>query len=324
MKYPSGTSMKSVRDYLSQYRERRVLFDSLHGNNGDALIEMGSRIALQSAGVRLVHKPEEAELIVLNGGAAMTDIWTHGLNTLRKYNELFPDTPLLILPSSFSFKQTDFATLFNERKSPAFLFARERYSLAILEGIEFRNDVSFGIDHDTAFQLKDSPYLRKLSSYMSEKHVLIVERNDPESITDIYKPRTKPSLRDYIPRSTKRVINRHILWPLKRTSIRKQIPELGKGTPFVESCHERVLEDYPNLKHLPICAADISDPALCSFSYFSQLVAESAVVVSTRLHVGILAAMLGKPTYVKSGAYHKIRGIYEFSMQDMPNVKLMP
>jgi len=107
-------------------------------------------------------------------------------------------------------------------------------------------------------------------------------------------------------------------------AIYKQVPELGKDTAFVRSCHEQVLEDYPDLKQLPICAADISDPALCSFSYFSQLIAESAIVASTRLHVGILAAMLGKPTYVKSGAYHKIRGIHEYSMHGMSNVKLIP
>jgi len=323
MNLPSSTSLNSVENKLSQHRGKKVFFDRLHGNNGDKLIEMGSQIALQAAGVRLVRRPQDAELIVINGGAAMTDIWSHGLNTLRNYNSQLPEIPLVILPSSFSFTTTDFAALFRERKSPAFLFAREHYSLAILEGLTFPNEVYFGIDHDMAFHLQDSPYVKNLQSQMTEQHILIVERNDPESTTDIYKPRTKPSLNNYIPRSVKRAINRHVLWHLKRIEIYNNVPELGKGTPFVGTCHQYVLVDYPTLKELPVCAADISDPAICSFNYFSRLIAESAVVASTRLHVGILAAMLGKPTYVKSGAYHKIRGIYEYSMQDMPNVKLM-
>ncbi len=324
MNSPSNANLKSVANCLAEYRGKHVFFDPLHGNNGDALIEMGSHIALQTAGVELVRKPQEAKLIVINGGAAMTDIWYHGLNTLKKYNSIFPEIPLLILPSSFSFKQTDFASLFTERKSPAFLFARENYSLEILKDIAFSKNVNFGIDHDTAFQLRDSIYLKKLNFYTAQKHILVVERNDPESITDIYKPQTKPSLKNYIPRPAKRVINRHLLWPLRRAAIYKNVPELGQDTVFVKSCHEQVLGDYPDLYPLPLCAADISDPAICSFKYFSRLIAESAVVASTRLHVGILAAILGKPTYVKSGSYHKIRGIYEYSMQDMPNVKLMP
>ena len=43
----------AVREVLERYRGARVFFEPLAGNNGDILIEMGSRSALQQAGIEL-------------------------------------------------------------------------------------------------------------------------------------------------------------------------------------------------------------------------------------------------------------------------------
>jgi exopolysaccharide biosynthesis predicted pyruvyltransferase EpsI len=42
-------------------------------------------------------------------------------------------------------------------------------------------------------------------------------------------------------------------------------------------------------------------------------------VFTDRAHVAICAAMLGKETHVFPNNYHKVRGIYEYSLRDLPN-----
>ena len=51
------------------------------------------------------------------------------------------------------------------------------------------------------------------------------------------------------------------------------------------------------------------------FSYLSKF----AEVNTNRLHVGIAAALLGKTVNLYRGSYHKIAGVYDFSMRDKFN-----
>jgi hypothetical protein len=39
--------------------------------------------------------------------------------------------------------------------------------------------------------------------------------------------------------------------------------------------------------------------------------------------VAVLAALLGKPTYLVAGPGTKIRSVYEYSLAEMPNVRLV-
>lgn len=322
---------KSLKENLLKYQGKPVFFEPLHGNNGDKLIEMGSLELLRQCEVNLVKKPQYAELIVLNGGAGMTDIWVHGFQTLQSYNRKFPHIPLIICPSSFWFSKTDFPALFRDRIAPAFIYAREAYSLDILQNLVFPGHVELGLDHDLAFHLENSTYLNNLRSNRARKHILIVERHDPESVTKPYQPnsaaeltsQTSISWKSYMPGAIKRPIIRYITTPLKHRALAKHLGQQDLSTPFTQACLQRIWTENPALKNLPVFSADISNPELCSFSTFSRLIAEAAVVVATRLHVGILAAMLDKPTYIKSGSYHKIQGIVDYSLVDRDNVWLI-
>lgn len=324
---PSTNLLQPLQTELAQFQGKRIFFEPLEGNNGDNLIGMGGLELLRRVGVKFVRSPHQAEAIVVNGGAGMTDIWGHGFKVLKNYNQHYSSIPLIVLPSSFIFSKTDFPTLFRERTSPAFIYTRERYSLKILEDLNFPGDVRLGIDDDMAFYLKDAAYIQKLRAKTAQKHILIVERNDPESVTNNRQSQqtTKPSSswKRQIPPAIKMTIKRQLLWRMKRRAVGKNIAEMDLQSPFTQEWQKQILEDYPNLQDLPVCAADISDPEICSFDRFGQLIAEAAVVVTTRLHVGILAAMLDKPTYLKSGSYHKIRGIFEYSLADKDNVWLI-
>ena len=96
-----------------------------------------------------------------------------------------------------------------------------------------------------------------------------------------------------------------------------------RRTPFREYCENKIRDQHSEFASLPRIFADVSDRTVTDFEGFCEQIATAAVVFSTRLHVGIYAAMLGKPTYVFEGPYHKIRAIYEHSMADMGHVKFV-
>lgn len=54
---------------------------------------------------------------------------------------------------------------------------------------------------------------------------------------------------------------------------------------------------------------------------FLDVVSAFAVVHTDRAHVAIAAAMLGRETHVYPNAYHKLRGIYEFSLARYPRTR---
>lgn len=314
---PDEAPFNTIESQLAPYKGRPVFFDPLYGNNGDKLIEMGSRLMLKRAGIKITNNPIAAELILLNGGAAMTDIWEHGFKTLSTYNRSFPCTPLIILPASYSFKKTDFASMFEGRRAKAKLFTREHYSLERLKSLQFPSEVDTGIDHDMAFRLHDSPFLKRLRTFSRSKHILIVERGDQESMT----PANDRLLPEgfHVPRALVGVTT-----PLKRLIMSSSLVRRRKAeTPFAINACARVFSELPSLKGLPIYAADISSSRICSFRRFSELIAAAAAVVTTRLHVGILASMLDKPVYLTTGPYNKILGIYEYSLAGKGNVKLL-
>lgn len=51
-----------------------------------------------------------------------------------------------------------------------------------------------------------------------------------------------------------------------------------------------------------------------------RTIAEYRVVHTDRAHVAICAAMLGKETHVYPNNYHKVRGIFDYSLRDRPGV----
>jgi len=63
---------------------------------------------------------------------------------------------------------------------------------------------------------------------------------------------------------------------------------------------------------------------LVGFRDFIRLIETSKRVYTDRLHVAILAAILGKETVLYPNSYYKNRGVYEYSLSNYPNVKFIP
>lgn len=306
-------NIQSVEGLLRQYKDSLMFFEPLAGNNGDKLIEIGSRFLIEKLELKTVEKPNDADFIVINGGGGLAvEFWNPEFKTLREYAQGFKDKPLIVLPSSYYFEKSDFPSCFCERTAPTFLFARERYSFERLQQKKYPAEVFFGIDNDMALALADSPYIQDLKKIKDENHILIVERFDLESVTD--KPRDQ-----LLPDSVKSLIPKPILDVLRDLNHKRKISKTG----FSNSILEKLYQDYPHLKDLPVINEDISKVEF-PFDAFVELISNSAIVITTRLHVGILSAMLGKKTIMKAGngPYPKVRGCFEYSLAHLDHVKL--
>jgi len=62
---------------------------------------------------------------------------------------------------------------------------------------------------------------------------------------------------------------------------------------------------------------------LSDFRVFVNLIEGSRMVFTDRLHVAILAVILGKDTILYPNSYYKNKGVYEFSLSKYPNLKFV-
>lgn len=315
--------MKSmtVREFLGNYRNRSVFFPpiadeqgNLVGNHGDHLIELGTRVVFRHLQLRLVSNPNQADLIVLDGGGHMLEMFGAGPRLFRELSRKWPNIPLCALPGSYHYPTRSFAEEVGDRHAPVVLFCRERYSFEHLT-VDHRLPpfCSIQLDHDMAFELAGDPLVKAVATG-HPKHVLIVERRDSEHPSIGLDPRRISTAR--------RMVNKLIphrfkkpLYPLVKAIRARQ------QTPFRKKCEQLLATSYSDFVDLPRLVHDISLPYQGEdFQYFCRAIGEAAIVFTTRLHVGILAAMAGKPTFIFDGAYHKIKGIYEYSLAQMPHV----
>jgi len=237
-------SQGPVAEALERFGGRRVFFEKLQGNNGDRLIELGSVRALEQSGAQIVDSPHQADAIIMNGGAGLTDIWKHGFETLRRYNTRHADTPLIVLPSSVLFEKSDFASLFVGRRAPAVLYARERVSHDMLSGLRYPSEVSIGIDHDMAFHLADSELVNRLRVRVSQKHILVVERRDSESVSGPYRIDQPRGIKRLLPRTLKRAVRKHLINPMFARRHAGERLKSNQATAFATESLGIVRRDY--------------------------------------------------------------------------------
>jgi exopolysaccharide biosynthesis predicted pyruvyltransferase EpsI len=284
------------------------------GNNGDQLIILGSRSFHRAYGFDLVDRPEDAEAIIVRGNGVLTDFYAHTPHRakIQSYIDRFPAAAVVVEPSTFSFAAEP-AFRVGARDADVHLYARDATSY----DAERAKDgyagarVAFGLDHDMAFHLAGSELVRDLAARRDPRHVLIAERYDIERPGRELRPRTaRAAAARLAPAFVKDLVRPHLARRrarspegLQRDAIRVLAPgadELG-----------------------PTVVGDLSNPRLYPFDEFLEVVAGSRAVVTQRLHVGVLSALLGIDTWLDDRGYYKIRGIWEQSMRSMPHVHLL-
>ncbi len=312
-----------TREFLASFRGRKIFHPPLAdhrgrlvGNNGDRLMVLGTDIVYNELGIRRVNRAQDADLIVIGGNGGMLERAYHIPRIFRECSQGFPDTPMCVLPSTYFYPSGQFGEEIGKRTAPLTLFCREPYSFKHLtQEQKLPDNCRVVLDRDMAFELQDGDLVRRLASTQA-KHVLMVERTDVEADPAAFTNKSgffRKALGKHVPGPIKRV-----LYPFVKARRASRI------TPFRIACEQMLAERFPALSGLPRHAGDVSNVNVCSFDDFCRLIGEAAVVFTTRLHVGILSAMTGRPTFIFGGPYHKIRGIYEHSLAGMNHVVFVP
>jgi len=314
-----GSLPTKVLDALREHRGKRALFDPLSGNHGDHLIRLGAEEAMRRAGVRFSLDETDPEVVIVTGGAGMTDIWKIGLDRLGELSGRHPDAPLIVMPQTFNYADKDaVGRMLQGRRAPATLFARAEAAKALLEQTPWaHDDVRIDIDHDMAFTLDDSDWMAEQRAAGAGKHLLVVERTDAEQASSVGESirAIGPSWTRYIPAALK--------MPLKRAIARKRAAETNPAGELAVWAQRTMPERHPECAGQPMVALDVSHPAYVTFDEFCRIVREASVIVTTRMHVGIFGAMLGKPVYLRDAKYKKIRGVYDRSMAEASHVTML-
>lgn len=293
----------------------KVYFDELPGgNNGDELIIRGSRRFHREFGFDSVDRPDDADVIIVRGNGVLTDFYSHTPHRgrIQSYIDQFPATTFILEPSTLSFA-TEPALLLSGHDAPVYLYARDRTSFESERNkpANGAHPAFIGLDHDMAFRLAGSALLGELLAGRTPRHNLIVERFDIErpdrrlrrrpgraAVSRLVPPSLKGRLRPHLAR-TRAILNRGFQDEARRLLAASAFPDL------------------------PEVSGDLSNPLLYSFDEFLGIIRDSGVVVTQRLHVGILSALLGIETWLDDRGYYKIRGIWEQSMESMAHVHLL-
>ena len=306
---PPGTIDVPPGEFLTRLGGRRVFFEALWGNHGDRLLTIAAEALIERAGIAPVRRARSAELILVNGGGGMADGWS-GLDRLAHYCRSFPSVPLAVLPSSFHFTHAGLSEMCNLRGADMWLWARERPSFDVLLREQARGcRFHAGLDHDLAFSLGGHPLIEDLRRVVRPGHLLVVERDDWEGPTGRTRP-LAPRGFGFLPGSVRSRVRRVLVAPLRRRQ--------DQRSEFCRAALAYARARHPDLAGLPPVTADISLAESCDFEAFLRTVAGAAVIVTTRLHVAILAHLLEIPTYLVEGRYHKYRGVHVHSMQGGP------
>ncbi|MEM6333623.1 MAG: polysaccharide pyruvyl transferase family protein [Planctomycetota bacterium] len=287
------TTEQSFVEVMAGHAGKRVFFEPLCGNNGDRLIRMGAERVFERAEVTLVDEPGAAELIVINGGGAMNDVWGGGIGRLEHYRGGFPGTPIVVGPSTFEFETDRFAKICASTDTPITLFGRDRTSHAAVTELGLDDRVTLGLSQDLAFELKGGPWVEEQRAQRGEGHVVVCMRKDKEGGAKLLAQTKAP----WLPAPIRK--------PLSR--LRDRLVASGR-----KRLVDRLIEEAGVDPKLPRVVRDIS--VSVDFEAFCEAIRGAAFIMADRMHVSILGYLLDKPTVLLAGAYHKNASVHAFSM----------
>jgi hypothetical protein len=342
---PPMPRLGPLAETLTRFDGKRAHLFHPRGDHGDHLAEIAAEAMLAAAGVYTVRNPDRADLLVVGSGG-MADDFKGGFEPIESFARRYPVKPLVVLPSSFHLHAADVARVFMSRIEPAFVYAREQHSIDILDSLRIPWPVSIGLDHDVTFHLAETEYFQQLLAGRSEGYVLVVEnrvqpngepQKKPQAAIEIYHTpgmrldsppaasRTEDARDEGDRAATGGVLHRLRGFGKRLTSgiARHRFPAAAAQTPFARGAVERLSAEMPALRDLPVYADDVARPDVCPFARFGELVAGAAAVATDRLPVAILASLLDKPTWVRPGTYHKVRGVFRQSLALRKNVRLI-
>ncbi len=284
--------------------DKPIYFDHLGGNNGDRLILEGMQHLLKKSNAVITSELETASVVLLNGGGGMNDSWPlNAIQRLQWYIENYPGKAIIVGPSSFSFKHTSFKQIVESSSAPITICCREEISEKLLRSLNLKDNIEIMLSRDLALELEDSLFLSELRQKSSSDIVLVAIRADIEGQSTLLARVKAP----WMPQLLRR--------PLSK--LRDRLAAVvSKGR-----VEQALVKAGIDIRKDAIFYRDIS--SALSFEGFCDTVCRSRYIVTDRLHVGLLGALMGKKVTLLRGGYHKIEGVYNYSLVGRDSVTLL-
>ncbi|MFI8632488.1 hypothetical protein ACIGEP_07845 [Microbacterium sp. NPDC077663] len=299
------------------------------GNNGDFLMHAVFDRMLSELRIERVI-PAAADLIIVPPNGALLEVYQFP-SILRERIVDYPNLPLVIFPSSALFETVNPSFIFEGRTAAAVWFFRERYSFEKTESTWGGDLKALGVqlllDHDVVASgnrfVEDvlRPYSPRSTGL--GRRMLVGGRTDSESRA------AKPagsgvasggSLLKRAARGAFFALPHGMRSAVARRLFQRRLQAAGSQLleRVAAAGHEVRTGDFDRVTSVDVSALEYS-----TFSFYLRAVSEADVVISDRLHIALPAAVLGKQVYLVEAGYHKLTGVYEQSLRELPNVTLV-
>lgn len=293
------------------------------GNNGDQLMHRVFDLILDELEIRRVRVARSADLIVVPPSGALLEKYAFPRLLTERLVGL-EDKPLVVFPSSALFPSSDPAAMFRGRTAETVLILREALSHKHLEelwGQSLNNaGVSLHLDHDVV--ASGHAYVPGIvGAHRCGSGVLVAARRDRErnlatmaSADGVPPSRMRGRLAALIPYGAART---------RLTRMARRGVNEAASRELWNSVPSETLKNFFGPDAFPRRQVDASATQFATFDEYRRLIAQAEGVVTNRLHIGLPAAILGKPVILVEGGYHKLTGVYAQSIASAPNVTMI-
>ncbi|MFG2108119.1 polysaccharide pyruvyl transferase family protein [Micromonospora chersina] len=301
--------------------ERGVLL----GNNGDTLMFEVFQRMLADLGMSTTTDRSAADVVVVPPSGALLERFLFPRLLAERLRGL-ENRPLVIFPSSLYFPTADPSWMFRGRTAETRLILREPRSFEHLtdqwgEALAAEG-VRLHLDHDVV--ASGHRYVPEIIGHHRQgDYTLVAARRDPEQSADRLsgvQPAPRPNrARDALAQAVPYGVVRTTLTRVARRGVNAVATEA-----LLRSLPEGVLESLAGgVAPSRRVAIDVSATQFATFDEYKRAIGAAAAVVTNRLHVGLPAAILGKPVVLVEAGYFKLRGVYEHSLRGLPNATLV-
>ena len=298
---------------------------TLLGNNGDRIMHEVFRRILDRFGITVVADRCDADVVIVPPNGALLEVYGFP-ELLAERLRGAEATPVVLFPSSTFFPTRDPAFMFQGRTAPTLWITREPYSFAHLDEQWGRSladaGVSLALDHDVV--ASGHEFVPELLGGSGHGAGLLVAGRLDKEASDL-RGATAPAA-GAAAASARRLagLKKRVPYGPWYTAAARQA---RRGQ--LRAAGDRLLSRLPTLTRLELAAqphrrdVDLSAVQYATFGEYRRALRTADVVVTDRLHVGLPAAILGKRVVLVEAGYHKLQGVYEQSLEPLPNVELV-
>jgi exopolysaccharide biosynthesis predicted pyruvyltransferase EpsI len=269
------------------------------GNAGDSLIQLATERILKDLGIRTTVDPRSADVLLVPGGNPT--MWPSiGTQRWQALWSRYPLAEFVVGPAGFRNGYSDWPRIVNEcGPNVSGLFARDPDSYRCLQAANLRPGIALNLSSDPVLYLRGSDWLHAHRQAATEEYDLAAFRDDHEA----YRSRSKvlSSLIASLPSRVQRSVS-----GMRAGSLRARKIKLATGTN--RGAGEPIVQSDVSRERLEVCV---------------ETVRAARFVHTDRLHVMLLAAMLGKKVFAYPTSHDKLEGVYRHSLAGWADVTLV-